>query len=109
MTVAALSRIDVKWSSLALLKLSLMVLVKAVTLSRMDSTHFAGNSSSDDFHGSLKLPKPVYSLICQLSKLPQHVGNNLLGKGFLQPVTSLGLKANGVGPDVFNIDGGIHG
>ena len=68
----------------------------------------AGNSSIKDFHGSLKLPKPVYSLICQLSKLPQHVGNNLLDKGSLQPVARLiecRLKTTGAGPEVFNIDG----
>ena len=37
MKVAALSRMDIKGSSLALLKLSLMVQVKAMTSSRMHS------------------------------------------------------------------------
>ena len=111
MKVAALSRMDIKWSSLASLKLSLMVLVKTVTSSRMHSKQaslalraanraMAGNSSSKDFSGSLKLPKPIYSLICQLGK---HVENNLLGKGSLQPVASPGecrLKAKVVGPEI---------
>ena len=93
-----------KWSSLASMKLSLKVLENAVTLSRMYSKQasfplrvenraIVENSSNKDFQGHLLLPKPVYSLICQLSKLPQpHVGNNLSGQRdlSLQPVASLG-------------------
>ena len=75
-------------------------------------TKQAENSSSKDFHGSLKITKPVYTASSISSaSFHQHVGNNLLGKGSLQPVASPAerqIKAKGVGPKVFNIDG-IHG
>ena len=100
-----------------------MVLGKAVKSSKMDSKQvsstlraakraMASLGTEAARISSLKLPELVYYLISQLSKLPQHVGNNLLGKGSLQPVAILGkcqLKAKGVGPEVFNIDGGNHG
>ena len=74
------------------LKLYLMVLVRDATSSREDSNWVSSVS---------RVAKRAMAL----------QGNNLLDKGSLQPVASLGqwwLKAMCAGPEVFHINGKIH-